>query len=129
MARVLPLWFLVGLGGFVGSVTRYLAAGAVQRLFPAMRLPGGTLLVNVVGCALIGVAGALVEYRGLFSSQVRVFLMIGILGGFTTFSSFGFETLELAREGQLGLGLVNVALQIGLGLAAVWIGHSIIRLL
>ncbi|HHN74672.1 MAG TPA: fluoride efflux transporter CrcB [Acidobacteria bacterium] len=129
MFRSLPLWLLVGLGGFVGSVARYLASGTVQRLFPLLRLPGGTLLVNMTGCAVIGALGALVEYRGLFSPQARVLLMIGVLGGFTTFSSFGFETLELAREGHLGLGLVNVALQVGGGLVAVWLGHSIIRLL
>lgn len=124
-----PSWLAVGVGGFTGSVARYLVAGAMERVFPGARVPMGTLVVNVLGCGLIGALAALIEFRGVLGPQARLLLLVGVLGGFTTFSSFGYETLELVRRGQFALGLANAGLQVLLGLTAVWLGHTAMRLL
>jgi len=118
---------LVGAGGFIGSVLRYAVSGLAYRLIPAAMFPLGTLVVNVAGCFLIGYGNGLAVTRNMFTPQARVFLFIGLLGGFTTFSSFGYETMALARDSQEARALVNVALQVVLGLAAVWLGYSLSR--
>jgi CrcB protein len=119
---------LAGCGGFLGSIARYLLGGAVHRLVQAPVFPFGTLLVNVSGCLAIGVLGSLADLRGILSPEARVFLLIGVLGGFTTFSSFGYETFQLLRDGETLPALLNVALQLGLGLGAVWAGNAVTRL-
>jgi len=119
---------LVGCGGFLGSIARYAVGGAIHRAVQAPVFPFGTLCVNVVGCLAIGILGGLVEGRGLFTPETRVFLFIGVLGGFTTFSSFGYETFQLLRDGERLFAAVNVGLQMGLGLAAVWAGFAATRL-
>jgi CrcB protein len=119
---------LVGCGGFLGSIARYLLGGAVHRMVQAPVFPFGTLVVNVGGCLAIGVLGGLADQRGLLSSGARIFLLIGVLGGFTTFSSFGYETYQLMRDGETLPALANVLLQIGLGLAAVWAGNAATRM-
>lgn len=120
--------FLVGSGGFVGSGLRYLVGGAVQRLSTEALLPWGTAVVNVTGCLAIGVLGGLVETRGILSPEARAFLMIGVLGGFTTFSTFGYETFQLLRDGQDLAALASAGGQVVLGLAAVWAGFAVARL-
>lgn len=120
---------LVGLGGFAGSALRYLLGGWVQRVAPVAGFPAGTLAVNLLGCLAIGVLAGLVELRHGLGPSVRLFLLVGLLGGFTTFSSFAWETLELARSAALPLALANVALQVTLGLAAAWAGLAVTRLL
>ncbi len=125
----MPGWLLVGLGGFLGSVLRYGAGGLAQRLAPfGAAFPAGTLAVNALGSLLIGLLGALAESRGLFGPGARLALFIGLLGGFTTFSSFSFETLQLARAGQWLLAGLNVGAQLLLGLGAVWLGWVLGRL-
>ena len=113
----------VGCGGFLGAVARYALTGLMHRRFPAF-LPAGTLLVNVLGCLVIGVLMALVRERVLLSGHetLRFFLITGILGSLTTFSTFGFETVELIQESNLRLAAWNVAGNLVLGLAAVWFG-------
>jgi CrcB protein len=118
---------LVGAGGFVGSALRYVTSGLAQRILPAAMFPVGTLVVNVLGCFLIGYGNGLASVRQMFSPNARVFLFIGLLGGFTTFSTFGYETLTLARDSQEMRALVNVGLSVVLGLAAVWFGYSLSR--
>ena len=120
---------LVGCGGFLGSIARYLLGGAVHRVVQSPVFPFGTLLVNVSGCLAIGFLGGLAEERGLLSPEARVFLLIGVLGGFTTFSSFGYETFQLLRDGEMLPALLNVLLQVGLGLVGVWAGYTSTRLL
>ena len=120
---------LVGCGGFLGSIGRYLLVGAVHRIVQSPVFPFGTLLVNVSGCLAIGFLGGLAEERGLLSPEARVFLLIGVLGGFTTFSSFGYETFQLLRDGEMLPALLNVLLQVGLGLVGVWAGYTSTRLL
>lgn len=116
---------LVAGGGAAGSVLRYLASDTVQRLYPA--LPIGTLVVNVSGSLLIGLFAGLVEYRELFGSGARLLLVVGVLGGYTTFSAFSLETLALLRSGQSLLALLNVLLQLSLGIAAAAAGFAAAR--
>jgi CrcB protein len=118
----------VGVGGFIGSIGRYLLSGAVYQMFPNLHFPIGTTVVNILGCFLIGITTALVEVRNLLSPEVRVFLMIGMLGGFTTFSTFGYETIALLRDGAFLTGLANVLIQVIVGVSAVWLGFNVIRL-
>jgi len=116
---------LVGFGGFIGSVSRYLASGYVQQATKSIDFPYGTLAVNVVGCFIIGFLAQLAEDRGVFTSQSRLFVFTGFLGGFTTFSSFGNETLNLARDSQMMNALANVGANVLLGLFAVWLGRTV----
>ncbi len=120
---------LVGAGGFLGSVMRYLASGAIQSATRYVHFPWGTLTVNAAGCLLIGFLTGLAETRGIFSLEQRLFLITGFLGGFTTFSAFGYETYFLARVGEMALAALNVCGQVVLGLAAVWVGHLLANLL
>lgn len=119
---------LVGLGGFLGSVGRYLVAGWLQDASRWPWFPLGTLGVNTIGCLLIGILGGLAESLSAFKPETRLFLMVGILGGFTTFSTFGYETMALARDREFLAAGANVMLQVGLGLIAVWIGYGIATL-
>jgi CrcB protein len=119
---------LVGLGGFVGSVLRYGVSGFAQRWDPAASFPYGTLAVNALGCFAIGVLAGLSESRQLFGPELRLFVFIGVLGGFTTFSTFGYETHALLREGdQLKAG-ANVLASVALCLVFVWLGHALGRI-
>ena len=114
---------LVGLGGALGSAARYLVSGWVQAVTKSADFPYGTLTVNVVGCFVIGLLAELAASRGVFTSEARAFIFIGILGGFTTFSSFGNETFNLAHSGEMASALVNVGANVIIGLLAVWLGH------
>jgi len=118
-------WLLVGVGGFTGTLLRYGMGGAVQRLFPSATFPFGTLAVNLAGCLCIGCLAGLSDSRELFGADTRAFLFIGVLGGFTTFSSFGYETFALMRDGDGLRALTNVAVHVVLGLACVWLGYAL----
>lgn len=120
---------LVGAGGFLGAVARYALGGWVHRLLDNPWFPYGTLAVNVAGCFLIGLLGGLVETRQVLSAESRMFLFIGVLGGFTTFSTFGYETFSLARDGQFLAATINAILQVVCGLTAVWLGNTLARFL
>lgn len=110
---------IIGSGGFIGSVSRFLLGTLVQGRFGGSSFPTGTLAVNALGCLLIGLVAQLSESRGLFGDYARSFLVIGVLGGFTTFSAFGNETAGMLRDGQVGLAALNVLAQIALGLICV----------
>jgi fluoride exporter len=116
---------LIGFGGFIGSVMRYLASGYVQQVTKSVGFPYGTLAVNIIGCFLLGFFAQLAESRGAFTSETRLFVFVGILGGFTTFSTFGNETLNLARDSQMMNALANVGANVILGLLAVWLGRTV----
>lgn len=116
---------LVGIGGFIGSVLRYTASGYVQQATKSVGFPYGTLAVNVIGCFIIGFLAQLAEARGVFTSESRLFVFVGILGGFTTFSSFGNETLNLARDSQMMSALANIGANVVIGLFAVWLGRTV----
>src|SRR5688572_9359608 len=115
------LW--IALGGALGSVARYACTVGTARWL-GTAFPWGTLLVNVAGSFAIGVLAALLtaDGRPALGSDARAFLMVGVLGGFTTFSSFSLETLNLARDGALGTAAANVGLSLALCLAGVWLG-------
>ncbi|MCH8828593.1 MAG: fluoride efflux transporter CrcB [Planctomycetes bacterium] len=114
----------VGCGGFLGAVGRYLLSGYVQKRFPGFP-PAGTLIVNVIGCLLIGVLMAIVvQRRHDFSPALQLFLITGILGSLTTFSTFGYETVELLREQNYRSALWNIAANLVIGLIAVWLGWT-----
>ena len=125
MSLTTLLW--VGLGGALGSMGRFLLGGAAHQILHNSTFPIGTMLVNLLGCFAIGIAGGLVEMRQLLAPDVRMFLMVGVLGGFTTFSTFGYESVSLAREGQLLASLANVAIQVVAGVALVWFGYGITK--
>lgn len=116
-------FIVIGLGGGLGAILRYLLSGWVQTWSKSIGFPYGTLAVNLIGCLLIGLLSGLVESRGLFSPEVRLFVIVGLLGGFTTFSALGNETfnLILSREGLLAF--LNLAVHIIFGLGMVWAGR------
>ena len=113
----------VAAGGALGAVARYLASGWVARLAPGSRFPWGTLVVNVSGAFVLGVVmAATTSGRLSMSPAARTFVTIGVLGAFTTFSTFSYETLEAIRLRDWGLGLANVMASLVVGLAACWVG-------
>jgi CrcB protein len=114
---------LVGAGGFIGSVLRYAIGGLVQAAAPTSTFPYGTLVVNVTGCFAIGCISQLVEAHGALGPGARATLVVGILGGYTTFSAFGNETVNLLRDGQPLAAGVNVGAHLALAVCAVWLGR------
>ena len=119
---------LVGAGGFVGAIARHAMGGWLMALATQPRFPYGTLAVNVLGCALIGVFAAFAEAIPPLNGPARLLLVTGLLGGFTTFSAFGLETLMMLRRGDTALAAGYVAASVVLGLAAVWIGMKAVAL-
>jgi CrcB protein len=115
----------VALGGALGSVFRYLLGTWTQTLSKSIDFPYGTLAVNLLGCFVIGFLSYLAEARGAFTVESRAFVFIGILGGFTTFSSFGNETMNLLRDGQSWNALANVSGNVIFGLILVWLGRTV----
>lgn len=116
---------LIALGGALGAVLRYGLSGLAHRITGVVAFPIGTLVVNVSGCLAIGIFGGWAESRQLLGPQARLFLFIGVLGAFTTFSTFGLETVSLLRTGDQARALGNVLLHVTLGLAAVWVGLAL----
>jgi CrcB protein len=117
---------IVGLGGFLGASVRYLLGGFVHRYYGGT-FPLGTFVVNVSGCLAMGVLAALVVDRPVLDPRLRLFAMVGLLGGFTTFSSFGYETLELVRQSSLRTATLNVVATMAGSLAGIWIGWRLAR--
>ena len=110
---------------FIGSSLRYAVTGYVQTWSRSIDFPYGTLAVNLIGCFLIGFLSQLAESRGVLTAESRTFVFIGILGGFTTFSAFGNETMNLWRDGENLLAMANVAAHLLLGLGAVWASRAL----
>jgi CrcB protein len=118
---------MVGIGGFAGAICRYLVYETTLILYKGAWFPLGTLTVNISGCFIIGLLGGMSEIREIFTPEIRALVFVGFLGGFTTFSSFGYEVFFLVRNGQTGAALTNLGLQIILGLTAVWAGFALSR--
>ena len=114
---------LVGCGGFVGAVLRYWVAGAASQLGKVLPMPIGTLTVNVIGCALMGVFAGIAQRSDGLSEATRLGLGVGLLGGFTTYSAFGMEAVNLLRERAFGMALAHIGLHLFLGLGAVVVGY------
>jgi CrcB protein len=120
-------WLLVGAGGALGAMTRH-GAGILTNRLVGSPMPYATAFVNLLGCAVIGLlAGGVAGGHIRMSSEARVFVFVGVLGGFTTFSSFGLDTLTLVIEGRVSHALLNVAVQVGLGLGAVFVGYTLAK--
>ena len=116
---------LVGVGGFVGSILRYWVSGWVQQVTTSAGFPFGTLAVNLLGCLVIGFLSQLADVRGVFTPETRALVFVGVLGGFTTFSTFSNETFNLFRDNEVFSALANLTLQVVLGLGAVWLGRTL----
>src|SRR6185437_15961175 len=136
---LLPLWLVVrnakmqktifiALAGLVGTLLRYWLSGFVARQY-GETFPWGTMAVNLIGCLVTGAVFFLTEERFLVSPTVRTVILIGLLGGFTTFSSYGLQTFTLLRDGEFGLAILNVVTSNVLGLLMVWIGYVLGRVL
>jgi len=115
----------VALGGALGSVSRYLLGTWIQSVSKSVDFPFGTLTVNLIGCFVIGFLSQLAEARGVFTSESRALVFVGVLGGFTTFSSFGNDTINLVRDGEMFNALANVGANVILGLLLVWLGRTV----
>ena len=113
---------LIALAGLVGTLLRYWLSELVARQH-GETFPWGTLVVNLLGCLMAGVVFFLAQERLLLSPTVRTVITIGLLGGFTTFSSYGLQTFTLLRDGEFGLGILNVAASNIVGLLLVWVGY------
>jgi CrcB protein len=122
-------FLLVALGGFVGTALRYGLTGAIARTKAGSVFPFGTFTVNLLGCLVIGALAALVDTRGILTGTSRAVIFIGVLGGFTTFSSFGYETLQMVKGGQILAAGTFIVMQIVLCLPAVWLGDVAVRTL
>lgn len=119
---------MVGSGGFIGALARYGLSGLVHRQVPFATFPYGTMAVNLMGCCAIGVIAGLAESRQLFGPEFRTFALIGLLGGFTTFSTFGYETFAMLRDAEYIRVAANVGVHVILGLALVWLGYALTTL-
>lgn len=117
--------FYVAVGGALGSVSRYLLGTWTQSVSKSIDFPYGTLTVNLVGCFVIGFLSQLAETRGAFTSESRALVFIGVLGGFTTFSSFGNDTINLLRDGETVNALANIGANVIVGLLLVWLGRTV----
>lgn len=120
---------LVGAGGFFGSISRYLMSGWVHTLIEKPVFPYGTLAVNVLGCFLIGLLNGIFETRQVLNPEMRLLVFVGFLGGFTTFSTFGYELFSFLRDNQYFSAALNMSLSVVLGLFAVWLGNAFSKLI
>jgi fluoride exporter len=116
-------YLVVLLGGAIGSLARYLVGSAIMSRFPG-RFPLATFVVNVTGCFLIGAIITSLTQKAAPDPNWRLFLIVGILGGYTTFSSFAWETFAAARDGAPWIGLMNVTASVIFGYLAVWLGAA-----
>ena len=122
MLRIL----LVGSAGLAGTLCRYWLSGAISRRY-GEAFPAGTLAVNLLGCFAAGLLFHLMQERGAFSETARAAVFVGLLGGFTTFSSYGLQTFELLREGRAGMAALNVVASNLLGVLMVFAGYALGR--
>lgn len=116
----------IGTGSFIGGILRYLLSQFVQAKFLST-FPFGTLTVNIIGCFIIGLIFGLTD-RGNLTPEWRLFLATGLLGGFTTFSAFSYETVGLLRDGQLWHAAAYILASVSIGLFVTFIGITIIKL-
>jgi CrcB protein len=121
MANIL----ILGLGGFLGAISRYLVSEAVQALIKSAHFPWGTFIVNILGCFTLGFLTQAAASKGVIDPQARMFLMVGFVGAFTTFSTFSVESANLFQNGQGAAGILNILASNLLGIAFVFIGQAV----
>jgi CrcB protein len=117
---------LIGIGSFIGGISRYYSQQIITRLFPSL-MPYGTLTVNITGCFLIGLIYGLSDRGNILTPEWRLFLTTGFCGGFTTFSTFSYESINLIQDGQFFFLSLYVALSVIMGFASTYLGMFIIR--
>lgn len=120
--------FVIGLAGFIGTLTRYWMSGIVARRY-GETFPAGTLVVNLFGCFLVGLLFYILQERFLVNETLRTVILIGFLGGFTTFSSFGLQTFTLLQDGEFGLAVLNVSVANIVGLVLVCGGYTLAKVI
>lgn len=118
-------WWWIGLGGLLGAWARYGLDTLVYRWLNEPVFPYGTVVVNGLGCLMIGFLAQLGEQRGLFSPESRALVFIGLLGAFTTFSTFGYETVALLRDGDVWRAGANLGVHLVLAVGGVWGGMAV----
>lgn len=119
---------IVGLGGFLGSIARYKLGDLVLHMSAQGRFPFGTFTVNIIGCLVVGALAGVAERHAVFTSDHRLFLFTGVLGGFTTFSAFGLEAMYLIRRGEFGTAALYAGGSVVFGITAVWVGFRLVTL-
>ena len=119
-------FLFIGIGGAIGALLRYVVSGIGSRYSDGV-FPAGTLAVNLIGCFIIGLLWSIFEEYAV-SSSLRVFIFIGILGGFTTFSTFALENFNLLRDGEKALVFLNIVLSIVCGLFLVFAGYMVAKM-
>jgi CrcB protein len=122
------MFLIVGAGSFLGGGTRYLSQQFFTKTL-ATSFPINTMVVNILGSFIIGVLYALSEKYNIFSTEVRMFLTVGFCGGFTTFSTFSIDTLNLIKNGNFGLALFYVLISVLVGFLACFLGIFLIKTL
>ncbi len=118
---------IIGLGGFCGAILRYLMSGAVQSLSGSVGFPWGTLAVNVIGSFLMGLLFVLFLERSMVSGELRGAVLVGLLGAFTTFSTFSIETLALIEQADYLKAMLNAVLSVVVCILACWAGLALGR--
>jgi CrcB protein len=119
---------LIGFAGFIGTLGRYWLSGVVARRY-GETFPLGTLAVNLVGCFLVGLLFYLMQERYLVNQNARTIILIGLLGGFTTFSSLGLQTFTLLQDNEIALAALNLVASNVIGLLLVWTGYTLAKVL
>ncbi len=117
---------IIGCGGFLGAISRYLIDALVANIATTTLFPFGIFTVNFIGCILFGVVVALAEFKQIISPEIKLFLLVGFLGGLTTFSSYSYDSFFLMRHHQYFVMFLNIVVQTGFGLFGVWGGYKII---
>jgi fluoride exporter len=118
-------WLFIAVGGAIGSMLRYAVQSWVGQEIGGRSFPIGTIVVNMTGCLVIGLLAGFFDGPRLVREEYRIGLLVGVLGGYTTFSSFGLETFRLANDRQFMLALANVLVSCAVGFLAVWIGYRL----
>jgi len=118
----------IGSGGFIGAVARYVLSTTIQHQVKPEQFPIGIFIVNIFGCFLIGLLAGLFELKSWMNADLRLFIFVGLLGGFTTFSTFVNDTYLLGKDGEMLAALLNAGGQIIVGLLFVWLGYLLVRL-
>lgn len=114
---------IIGLGGFIGAILRYMVSGQIQKLTQSVDFPYGTLVVNLIGCLLIGALTRLDEIRSVLTPEMRFLIFIGLLGAFTTYSTFSNEAINLINDRQFHLAFLYIGAHLVIGLGAVLLGR------